>query len=229
METVGFAAGAATVLSAWQLVPQMAKSMRTQSTTGLSPTWAAIGGMVNIGWFGYRWSQELWLSLFSPAIAATLYFGLLWLVLRFAPQRRSVHAAVFGVALSLAAAGASGGWPLVGTVLGLWAAVQITPAVWSAHRARGPLAIAPGLWIVGLSQALLWGYYGTAVGDSALVLYGITVGTGALTILLRYALRHGRASGSPTASPGAATPNPPTATATTLLVGRWATPLVIRR
>ena len=190
METVAFVAGAATVLSAWQLMPQLARSLRVRSTAGLSPAWAAIGVIINVGWGAYRWSQELWLSIFSPVIAAVLYMCLLYLVLQSSPRRRSVYVALAGVTCSLGLTGAVGGWPLIGTALGLWGGVQIAPAVWSAFRTGQPLAIAPGLWIIGLAQAALWGYYGHAVGDAALTLYGITMSTGSVAILLRFAARH---------------------------------------
>ncbi len=189
MDTVAIAAGTATLLSAWQLVPQLARSLRVRSTAGLSPIWAAIGGFVNLGWFGYRWAQDLWLALISPAISMVLYLALLFLVLHTTPARRGLRLAILGVISSLVAAGWVGGWPLVGTVLGLWAGVQIAPAVWSAHRSTGRLAIAPGLWIIGLGQALLWGYYGYAVGDAALVLYGVMMGSGSMAILLRLAAK----------------------------------------
>ena len=190
METVAFVAGAATVLSAWQLAPQLAKSLRIKSTAGLSPTWAAFGVAINLGWGAYRWSQDLWLSVFSPAIAAALYVGLLWLVLREASRRRGAFLALLGVVCSLSIAATIGGWSLVGTFLGLWAGVQVAPAVASAFRTGSPLAIAPGLWIIGLAQAALWGYYGYAVGDMALALYGVTMGTGSAAILLRLVTRN---------------------------------------
>lgn len=187
MEIVAFAAGMATVLSAFQLLPQLARSMRLSSTAGLSPIWASIGVVINVGWGAYRWSQELWLSLLSPIIAAGLYVALLWLVLHSIPQRRGTYLAIAGASSTIGIAGLLGGWQLVGTALGLWAGVQIAPAVWSAFRTKGQLAIAPGLWMVGLGQALLWGYYGHAVGDGALVIYGVAMGTGSAAILVRFA------------------------------------------
>lgn len=192
METVAFIAGVATVLSSLQLLPQLARSIRLRSTTGLSPAWAAIGGVVNVGWCGYRWAQELWLSLLSPVIAGGLYFLLLWLVLRTSPQRRSAILAASVVAASMAIAGALGNWPMVGATLAVWGGVQVTPAVWSAFRAEGPGAIAPGLWIVGLGQAGLWGYYGNAVGDTALLLYGIATSAGSLAILSLFVIHRNR-------------------------------------
>lgn len=222
MDTVAFAAGAATSLSAWQLVPQVAKSLRVRSTAGLSPIWAAIGGVVNLGWFGYRWAEELWLSLLSPAIATVLYLGLLLLVLRTTPARRGILLAFAGVGSSLVAAGWVGGWPLIGTVLGLWGGVQIAPAVWSSYRVKGVPAIAPGLWVIGLSQSLLWGYYGYMAGDAALVLYGLMMGAGSAMILLRFA-----AGNKPRTRPSPAI-DPHAARTRSLLVGQWASALVFR-
>jgi uncharacterized protein with PQ loop repeat len=192
MDTVAFVAGMATVLSAFQLLPQLARSMRLRSTAGLSPIWAAIGVIVNLGWCWYRWSQELWLSLPSPVIAAGLYLALLWMVLRSTEHRRSALVAATGAAATIGVAGFVGGWTMAGTALGLSGGVQVTPAVWSAFRTRGPLAIAPGLWITGLGQALLWGYYGAAHGDTGLIIYGLAAGSGALTILAIFAFRHGK-------------------------------------
>ena len=113
--------------------------------------------------------------------------ALLWLVLHSIPQRRGTYLAIAGASSTIGIAGLLGGWQLVGTALGLWAGVQIAPAVWSAFRTKGQLAIAPGLWMVGLGQALLWGYYGHAVGDGALVIYGVAMGTGSAAILVRFA------------------------------------------
>ena len=221
MDKIALAAAAATALSAWQLVPQVTRSLRTRSTAGLSSTWAAIGVVVNLGWLGYRWSQGLWLSLLSPAIATCLYLCLLWLVVRRSRDWHQARIAIAGVALTLLLAGSIGSWRMVGTALAVWAAVQILPAVWSSYRTWGPLAIAPGLWIIGIGQAVLWGYYGYAANDSALVLYGVTMGIGSALIL-------GRVFTAP-AAPRWAEPAPQPAPRSLVPAGHWATALVFRQ
>ena len=187
MDNVALAALAATVLSALQLMPQLARSMRLSSTVGLSMTWAALGVLLNVGWVAYRSSQQLWVSVASPVIAAVLYLALLALVMRTDAMRLSFYLVLGAAASSIGLAGLAGGWSLVGTTLGLWGGVQVAPAVWSAFRTGPILAIAPTLWIVGLAQGTLWGYFGYAKADTAFVLYGVAMGTGSLAILLRYA------------------------------------------
>lgn len=131
-----------------------------------------------------------------------------------------MHALV-AVTSSLFIAATIDGWRAVGTALSAWAAVQILPAIWGAYQTRGPLAVAPGLWIVGLGQSMLWGYYGRAVGDPALVLYGITMGTGSALILARLKVR------SHPAPRSLATPGSPSLPA--LPAGGWAWALVFRQ
>ncbi len=190
MDAVAFSAGAATVLAAWQLVPQVVKLHRVVLPAGVSPTWALLGISTNIAWVAYRWSQGLWLGLPSPVIAAGLYVATLWLIVRSRPNLRwagVAGAAWFGC---VAGAAAIGGWIMLGTVLGLSSGLQAAPSIWAAYRSRRPAGIAPSLWIIGLAQALLWGYYGWANADLALVLYGITLSLAALLILGRYAYTH---------------------------------------
>lgn len=186
MDAVAFSAGAATVLAAWQLVPQVVKLRRVALPAGLSPTWALLGISTNVAWVAYRWSQGLWLGLPSPVIAALLYTATLWLIVRSVPSLR--WAGLAGMAWFGCVGGAAviGGWALVGTVLGLSSGLQAAPSIWAAYRSTRPAAIAPSLWVIGFAQAVLWGYYGWANADLALVLYGITLSLAALLILGRY-------------------------------------------
>ncbi len=190
MDAVAFSAGAATVLAAWQLVPQVVKLHRVALPAGLSPTWALLGISTNVAWVVYRWSQGLWLGLPSPLIAAALYVATLWLIAGSKPNLRWAGVAGALWFCCIGSAGAIGGWVLVGTVLGLSSGLQAAPPIWAAYRSGRPVGIAPSLWLIGLAQALLWGYYGWANADLALVLYGITLSLAALLILGRYAYAH---------------------------------------
>lgn len=190
MDAVAFSAGAATVLAAWQLVPQVIKLRRVALPAGLSPTWALLGISTNVAWVAYRWSQGLWLGLPSPVIAALLYVATLWLIVGSKPNLRWALLAGTLWFCCVAGAAALGGWILVGTVLGLSSGLQAGPSIWAAYRSRRPVGIAPSLWIIGLAQAVLWGYYGWANADLALVLYGITLSLAALLVLGRYAYAH---------------------------------------
>lgn len=186
MSAAAFSAGAATVLAAWQLVPQVTKLRGTAAPTGLSPTWAALGIVTNCAWLLYRSSQGLWLGLPSPAIAAVLYVVTLGLIARPTGGMFTARMVTLLTAVGLAAAGMTGGWTLLGTVLGCSGVAQAAPSVWAAFRSSHPRGIAPGLWLIGLAQAMLWGHYGWVHTDAALVLYGCTTTGMAIVILARY-------------------------------------------
>lgn len=190
MDAVVFSAGAATVLGAWQLVPQVVKLRRVALPAGLSPTWALLGISTNVAWAVYRWSQGLWLGLPSPVIAALLYVAALWLIVRSLPSLRWAGLAGMAWFGCIGGAAAVGGWTLVGTVLGVSSGLQAAPSIWAAYRSSRPVGIAPSLWVIGLAQAVLWGYYGWANADLALVLYAITLSLAAVLILGRYGYAH---------------------------------------
>lgn len=187
-----FAAGAATVLAAWQLVPQVVKLRRIALPAGISPTWALLGISTNVVWLAYRSSQELWLGLPSPAIAAVLYAIVLWLIARSRPSLR--WAGLTGVVwwTCIAGSGVVGGWALVGTILGLSSGLQAAPSIWAAYRSHRPQGIAPSLWAIGFAQAVLWGYYAWVHGDAALMVYAAATASAALLILGRYGVTHYR-------------------------------------
>ncbi len=185
MDLLAWVAATATVLGALQLAPQLLRSVRLQSTVGLSLTWASVGLLLNMGWVAYRLSQELWASVASPAISAVLYGTLLLLVLRSARPTARLLGALAVVLGSLGLAALVGGWALLGIALGTWAGIQVAPAVWSTYRAGSTAAVAPALWVAGLAQAALWAYYGLAIGDMTFLVYGAGTGLGSLAILAR--------------------------------------------
>ena len=58
-----------------QIIPQIARLIRTGRTEGVSPTWAAAGMTINLGWFAYVVENEFWETI--PSIfAAVSSFGL---------------------------------------------------------------------------------------------------------------------------------------------------------
>lgn len=179
------AAAGATALAAWQVAPQVWKLRRDGLHEGLSPTWALLGVVTNIGWVAYRWSAGLWLGLPSPALAAVLYTVVSLLILRAVADVRWPFAATTAAVVVLGL-GAIGGWAIVGFMLGLSGGIQTAPSLWAAYRTEVPVGIAPSVWVIGIGQAVMWGFYGTSVGDDALVLYGMTMGTASLGVLLRY-------------------------------------------
>lgn len=187
MDAGAISAGAATVLAAGQLVPQVVRLRRAGVTTGLSPVWVLLGVAINAGWVAYRWSGELWWALPSPIIAGALYLVILRFVLRNVPDLKHARRVLLAWLALAGAVTMLGGRGVVSMLLGVSGIAQAAPAVSGAFRTAEPLGVAPGLWIVGLGQALLWGHYGWLNADQALVLYGVTTAIVAAAILIRYA------------------------------------------
>jgi hypothetical protein len=79
-----------------------------------------------------------------------------------------------------------GGWVAVGVLLGAGSVVHIWPSVWAVFRSPAPIAVSPGTWAIGLSQAILWGLYGWGSHDSIHLIYGLATAPGAAAILGRY-------------------------------------------
>ena len=123
-------------------------------------------------------------------IAALLYAATLWLIARSMPSLRWAGLAGLAWFSCVGAAAALGGWVLLGTVLGLSSGLQAAQSIWAAYRSRRPVGIARSLWVIGLALAVLWGYYGWANADFALVLHGIRLSLAALLILGRYGYAH---------------------------------------
>ncbi|MCP4967740.1 MAG: hypothetical protein GY926_21215 [bacterium] len=185
MDLVTLAAGAATLLSTWQLVPQVRRLRSVGSVAGLSVTWALVGVCLNLGWVGYRWSQEIWFGLLSPVIASLLYLALLAMIVG---ARKENVLVIVGSSCAFIAAVASailGGWVAVGVLLGVGSTVHVWPSVWALFRAPAPRAVSPGTWAIGLGQAILWALYGWGSHDSIHLLYGLATAPGAGTILGR--------------------------------------------
>ena len=186
MNAATISAGLATVLAAVQLVPQVVKLRRVGSTAGISPTWALLGVSINGGWVLYRWSQELWLGIPSPAMAAVLYAVTLAMVSRLEPRLRPSKFAALAMGGSLGGAAAAGGWLAMGVVLAFPSAFQAVPLLWTAFRSSQTTAIAPQVWMIGLTQAILWGHYGWLQGDIPLMVYSVATSVASTALLARY-------------------------------------------
>jgi hypothetical protein len=72
-------------------------------------------------------------------------------------------------------------------VLAFSVLVNQGPQVWEAVRSDDLRGIAPLTWFIACVDAALWGAYGVARGDVALMGYGVVLLTFSLTILGRIA------------------------------------------
>lgn len=187
MDASVISASMATVLAATQLLPQVLRLRRDRTTSGLSPTWALLGVSINVGWILYRWSQELWWGIPSPVIAASLYLATLVMINRLEPRMRWAKFAAIALLGAFTGAAAAGGWLAVGTLLAVSSGAQAAPLLWTAFRSHELRGVAPEVWMIGLTQAFLWGHYGWWHGDMALMVYAATTATVSVTMLSRYA------------------------------------------
>lgn len=187
MSLADVAVMSATVVAVVALVPQLVRLRRTRDASGVSLAWATIGAVTNVTWVAYMVSADLWAALPSAAAMSVLYALLAVVIVRAGvPLRRPLLAAgAWGLVLVIVTAAA--GWPVLGIVLGVAYAVQVAPSVWAAYRTWAPRGIAPATWACTLLEAALWGVYGVAERDAALVLFAITGITASIAILARWA------------------------------------------
>ena len=172
----------ATGLTAVFLFPQIARVSRSGDTSGLSATWAVFGLTTNLAWILYLGTLGLWAAVMAPALAVVTYGIMVVALIRRAPGPGWVWATA-GYAAVLVTAWSWGGVEALGLVLILAPMVQMTPAIWAAHRTRCPTGISPVTWSLSGAEALLWGWYGWLVADLALLGYGLVTALGSIVIL----------------------------------------------
>lgn len=177
---------AATIGTFTFLVPQTVKLIRTRDTEGVSATWPALGFVVNLGWFVYMISQQLWAAVAAPLVTFLSYLVVLWALRRAGRSLRSSVIRGGAWAVVLTVVGLVLGWPAFGVALGISIGVQLTPSIWSAYRSADPSGVSPGTWWIGLAEALLWGYYGLFNRDAGIITFGVVATMASTLMLARY-------------------------------------------
>lgn len=177
-------AAVATTLAAVFLIPQIVRLIRFNDSAGVSPVWAAFGMLTNSAWILYLGASDLWLAAAAPALAAATY-GITLAVLASLDRRRYWMwiATFYGIAL--VAVGGLGDMRSFGLVLSITPAVQLAPQILSVFRAASPTGVSPSTWTLSIGEAMLWGIYGTIVGDAALLGYGLVTSVGSTLVLGR--------------------------------------------
>ena len=165
-----------------RLVPQPLRLARTGVDDGVSPM-AAFNQLLSEGaWLTYGLVQArvaIWL------VSAVALFPSGWQALLLVRRSRTadlVGAAAFGAAI---VAAWSAGW--LGAVLGASVLLTTGPQVVEALRTDDLSGIAPATWWISILDAALWGAYGLAIGDLALVGYWAVLTACAVTVLARLA------------------------------------------
>lgn len=185
-EVIGWVASAVFLC---RLLPQPLRLARTGVPDGVSAMAALNSAISDLAWVIYGLAAGL-VPAWSVALVA-LGPGL-WTValLRRATTRRDL--VVAGLWLGLIVVSAVTGNLTV--LLGVSVFVNQGPQVWAAVRSDDLRGIAPMTWYIACADASLWGAYGVARGDLALMLYGGVLLTFSLIILGRVHLTR-RASG----------------------------------
>jgi hypothetical protein len=182
------------------LVPQIVKLLRTRDSEGVSATWPALGFVINIGWFVYLVSQQLWISILAPFVTFVSYGVIVWALRRTGRVlSRSYTRGVVG-AVTLIAVGSVGGWKVLGVVLGVSYGIMLAPSIWTAYRTVIPSGISPLTWWIGLLEALLWGYYGWFHSDQGILTFMVVGVVGSGLMLIRYYSTRKRLVEAPVAS-----------------------------
>ncbi len=176
-EVIGWVASAVFLC---RLLPQPIRLARTGVPDGVSPLAMMNAALSDIGWVLYGLSAGL-APVWVVALLA-LPPGIWTIVLlRTRITRRDVLGASAWLAV-IVIAWATGG--LV-ALLGMSVLVNQGPQVWAAVRSNELDGIATTTWFIALADASLWGGYGVASGDVALMSYGVVLFASASVILGR--------------------------------------------
>jgi hypothetical protein len=176
------------------LIPQIVKLVRTRDSAGVSSTWPALGFVINVGWFVYLISQQLWISVLAPFVTFISYGVTLWALRRTGRDLSNSYIRGALGAVTLIAVGWAGGWVVLGVVLGLSYGFMVAPSIWTAFRTAIPTGISPLTWWLGLAEALLWGYYGWFHSDRGIVTFMVVGVIGSGLMLIRFYATRNRAT-----------------------------------
>lgn len=164
----------ATVAAVPQLLPQLLRLIRSRRPDGVSPAWASLTAVNNMGWFAYFTSTGLWTAM-VPSATCSLLAGAIVAALAGAGARVRSGAAVGAAWLSVLAgalmvAGPSG----LGAVLTVAFLLQVTPSLRSAWRTASPVGVSRVTWgLIGV-EVLCWGTVGVLDARPPLIVLGAT-------------------------------------------------------
>ena len=163
-----------------RLLPQPIRLMRTGVPDGVSPMAVMNIALTELAWLLYGLIEGLvpvWV-VSLPALPLGLWTVVL--IRRQITRRDLLGSGIWLATIAL-------GWltgPLA-VVLAASVLVNYGPQVVTALRGRRLDGLAPATWWLALADATLWGAYGIAVGDPALIGYCVVLTASALVILWR--------------------------------------------
>jgi len=156
------------------------KLARTGVAAGVSPLAALNALVAAFAWVAYGLNAGLPV-VWGVSVLAVIPTGWAVLLLRRETRRSDVIGVLAWIALLAIAAVAH----VFGGALSVGVLVTSGPQVWRAIRHDDLSGISATTWWVAIADALSWGAYGQALGDSALRGYSATLLISALIVLSR--------------------------------------------
>jgi uncharacterized protein with PQ loop repeat len=163
-----------------RLLPQPIRLMRTGVPDGVSPMAVMNIALTELAWLSYGLIEGL-VPVWVVSLPA-LPLGL-WTVVLI--RRQITRRDLLGSGIWLATIALGWATGALAVVLAASVFVNYGPQVVTALRGRRLDGLAPTTWWLALADATLWGAYGVAVGDPALIGYCIILTLSAAIILWR--------------------------------------------
>lgn len=164
----------ATAAAIPQLLPQLLRLVRSRVPDGVSPAWASLTAVSNLGWLAYFATTGLWTAM-VPTAASSLLAAAIVAALAAAGARIASSVAL-GTAWLAVLAGAL----LFTTATGLGAVLtvafllQVTPSLRSAWRTARPVGVSRTTWYLIGVEVVCWGSVGVLDTRPPLIALGAT-------------------------------------------------------
>ena len=172
-----------------RLLPQPARLARLGVADGVSALAAMNAVVAATAWLAYGLAESL------PAVWIVSLVALVPGVWTVALLRRLItRGDVVWTGLWVAVLLGAGAGGLLAAALGLGVIVTQGPQVVRAFRSHSVDGLAPATWWVSILDATTWGVYGLALGDLALMGYGVVLLTAAVLVLGRIRWVRGRST-----------------------------------
>jgi len=163
-----------------RLTPQPIRLWRTGVPDGVSPMAAMNAAVSDLGWILYGTAAGLVPVWLTAVVALVPGLWTVWLLRRETTRRDLLWSGLWLATIGLAWASGT----LVG-ILAISVVVNQGPQVVRALREDDLRGVSPTTYVLALADAGLWGAYGVAADDAAVMGYAVVLFAAAVTVLTR--------------------------------------------